>query len=475
MAPTATPSVSVPGEALTLRAVIARAIAANRDLRTARSALLQARMGQSIADSTVFAPTLSAAYTAYNGEGDNGTGRIALTSKALGFEIEPYVRMGYIPDGRVPTDPVGLPDSYGTAAGLTISRKLFAISEHINQRLPISEADAATYAAANRLVLAGRELERRATEQFLAVQRADTRLAVRERRLRDAREFLDSVRDRITHGFASPLDGLYAEIDLNQAEADLIADRTAQASAMEQLDNLLDRPVTAPLTLAPEVIDDARVAAIPTPDLDRDTKAVLAGHESLGTAAKQAELLALQLRVQRDRLWPDLTAALSAERGATGDAPFDARDSLGNTVALTVTWTMPLDGWRADRARFNQICKQIEDQERSAASLRADLEIRLRDAWRQIDAQRRQVALSTRRLEIERLRLDATLRRYETGAVDNLEVTRAKQSLDNAEIAVLDARIALVLADAQYRALLPMTPTPVAAEAPEAGAHREGP
>ncbi len=465
VAPVAIPTVGTP---LTLAELIARAMTSNRALRDARSALLQARLGRTIANTTVFAPTLSASYTAANGDGDNGAGRVALTSKALGFEIEPYVRMGYVPNGRAAADPNGPTDGYTSAAGIAISRRLFAIAEHVRQRLPITQADIAIYSAANNLVLAGRDLERRATTSFFAVQRAQTRLEVRERRLRDAKEFLATVRDRITHGFASPLDGLYAEIDLNQAEADRIADLTTLASAKEALNDLLDRPVTVPLALVPEVLDDVRVAAVPERDLTHDTAAILANHETLGNEAKQAELLALNLRIQRDNLLPDLTAALNAERRADGSAPTDTRDGLENVVSLTVTWTMPLDGWAADRARYAQIGKQIEDEERRARGLRSDLETRIRDAWRQIDGQRSQVGLSTRRLEIERLRLDATLRRYETGAVDNLEVTRAKQALDSAEIAVLDARISLLLADAQYRALLPMTPTPVASEAPEA-------
>lgn len=468
------PVVAAVPAGLALQEVIDRAIAANRDLRTARSALLQARLGRRIATTSVYAPTLSAEYTAFNGEGDNGAGRIALTSKALGFEIEPYLRMGYLPHGREAIDPARDDDGYTTAAGISIGRRLFAISEHINQRLPITQADLAIYSAANSLVIAGRDLERRATESFFAAQSADTRLGVRERRLADAKEFLATVRDRIAHGFASPLDGLYAEIDLNQAEADLIADRTALAAAKERLNDLIDRPVTTPIAIVPEVIDDARVAAIPVRDLAADTAAVLAGHESLGTAAKQAELLALQLRVQRDNLWPDLRAALAAERRAEGAAPFDGRDQVGNVVALTVTWDMPLDGWRAARASYEQIGKRIEDQERAAAGQRSSLETRLRDAWRQIDAQRRQVGLALRRLDIERLRLDATLRRYETGAVDNLEVTRAKQAVDNAEIALLDARVSLVLGDAAYRALLPMTPTPLIGEAPEARSADKG-
>ena len=47
------------------------------------------------------------------------------------------------------------------------------------------------------------------------------------------------------------------------------------------------------------------------------------------------------------------------------------------------------------------------------------------------------------------------MRKYEQGDVDNLEVTRAKQDLDAAEIRLLDARIDLRLAIAEYESILP--------------------
>lgn len=455
--------------ALSLRDAIARALVTNRSLRTTRSALLQARLGRGIAATTVFSPTLTTSYTAYNGDGDTGTGKIALTSKALGFEIEPYLRFGYDPTIRADGS-----DQYGTAAGVTISRKLFNIAEHVRQHLPITQADIAIYSAANNLVLSGRRLERDVTAAFFAVQRAETRVAVRERRRIDAREFLATVQDRIAHGFASPLDGLNAELDLNQAESDLLSDRTELEQARESFNDLLDRPVIAPLVIAPEVVDQARVASILVRDVDGDVRATLSGHEELGVAAKQAELLALNLRIQRDQLMPQVTAALNAERAATGTAPGDTRDGIDNSVALTVTYTMPLDGWRADRARYEQITLQIQDQERQVIGLRNDLEQSLRNSGRRIEQNRRLLALAEQRLAIERTRLEATVRRYETGAVDNLEVTRAKQSLDNAEIALLDARVTLVTADAEYRAILPLTPTPVRVDAPEASIPETG-
>ena len=450
--------------AVSLHDAITRALVTNRALRTSRSALLQARLGRTIAATTVFTPTLTTSYLATNGESDQGVGRVSLKSKALGFEIEPYLRFGYDPKQRADGS-----DQYGTAAGVNISRKLFNIAEHLSQRLPITQADIAIYNAANNLVLAGRQLERQVTESFFAVQRADTRVEVRVRRRTDAREFLATVQDRIAHGFASPLDGLYAELDLNQAEADLLADRTQLEQAREAFNSLLDRPISSPLTIAPEVIDQERVAAIVIRDVEADVRATLISHETLGEAAKQAELLAINLRIQRDQLMPQVLAAVNLERAATGDRTFNGTDTVDNSASLSLTYTMPLDGWRAERARFEQLTFQIQDQERQVTDLRDELEQSLRNTGRRIEQNRRLLGLAQQRVGIERTRLDATLRRYETGAVDNLEVTRAKQSLNDAEIALLDARIALVTTDADYRAIMPMTPTPVRADAPEAG------
>lgn len=454
---------SEPG-AISLADAIARALTTNRSLRNSRSALLQARLGRNIAATTVFTPTLTTTYIATNRDGDGGAGRVALTSKALGFEIEPYMRVGYAQSQRFDGT-----DQYGTAAGVLISRKLFNIAEHLAQRLPLTEADIAIYNAANNLVLAGRQLERQVTDAFFAVQRADTRVAMRILRRTDAREFLTTVQDRIAHGFASPLDGLYAELDLNQAEADLLADRTQLEQAREAFNSLLDRPIATALIISPEVIDAARVAAIPVRDVDADVQATLNNHETLGEAAKQAELLAINLRIQRDQLMPQVTAGVSVERAAQGTRTFNGSDGVDNSVALSLTYTMPLDGWRAERARFEQLTLQIQDQERQVTSLRDDLEQSLRNTGRRIEQNRRLLGLAEQRLGIERTRLDATLRRYETGAVDNLEVTRAKQSLSDAEISLLDARIAVVTTDADYRAITPMTATPVRADAPEAG------
>ena len=455
---------SIDPAAMTLREAIARALVTNRALRTSRSALMQARLGRSIAATTVFTPTLTTSYVATNREGDQGTGIVSLRSKTLGFEIEPYMRLGYNPSLRVDGS-----DQYGTAAGVNISRKLFNISANAAQRLPLTQADIAIYNAANDLVLAGRSLERQVTDAFFRVQRAEASVDVRLRRRADAQEFLATVQDRIAHGFASPLDGLYAELDLNQAEADLLADRTQLEQARETFNSLLDRPVSAPLAIRAEIIDAARVAAIPVRDVEADIRATLTSHETLGEAAKQAELLAISLRIQRDQLMPQVLAAVNLERAATGKQPFNGTDTFDNSASLSLTYTLPLDGWRAERARFEQLTLQIQDQERQVVSLRNDLEESLRNTGRRIEQNRRLLGLAEQRLGIERTRLDATLRRYETGAVDNLEVTRAKQSLNNAEIALLDARISLVTTDAEYRAITPMTPTPVRSDAPEAG------
>ena len=86
---------------------------------------------------------------------------------------------------------------------------------------------------------------------------------------------------------------------------------------------------------------------------------------------------------------------------------------------------------------------------------RRDLEKRLLSKMRSIQRWNTTVTLSTERLEAEQRKLEATLKRYETGTTDNLEVTRAKQAMDDAEVSLLDARINRIVAVAEYQTMIP--------------------
>jgi outer membrane protein TolC len=163
--------------------------------------------------------------------------------------------------------------------------------------------------------------------------------------------------------------------------------------------------------------------------------------------------------VQRDLLAPQITAAATAQRNLTGHAPFDGVILDDNVYSLTLTWSQPFDFDAGAFARLRQIQDEIHEKTLALHEAQDDLERQLRDAWRRRAQLAVTVALAEQRLAAEQGKMAATMSRWKSGAIDNLEVTRAKQELDSAEIALLDARIDHATAIEAYRAILPAATT----------------
>ena len=423
------------------------ALTQNRGYLQRESARDRAEFGQDIARSQVYAPTLHADYTRRRDGLDDGGVRAEASMPLLGFEVRPFATSGWTERA----DPAAA-DAYDSSVGVTVSRRLLALHEHVRQRLPITQAETDFFTAANDLVLQAKQLELDANRAFFAAQNAAARVRVRERRVTDARQFLAFVGENVKQGFKAPVEELFASISLNQAEADLVRERAALRDASERLLSVLALPISAPVDLIDEDV------SIPPPAparLEADLARLNAEHEELANLRARIELARERLKVTRDAQLPVVTAGVTAERRYIGDRSFDGGAAEDDTLALTLSLDMPLDLQRAERARYRQGRAELKELELGQQESEARLEGDLRSVHRRIERLLLTVQLAERRLAAERSKLDATLKRYEAGAVDNLEVTRAKQELDDAEVGLLDARIELALAAAEYRAKLP--------------------
>lgn len=468
MAPPAEPPPAAPASAataapepLTRSACVREALRANRPYRNAESAFARSGLGIAVAAAQVFAPSLTAAYTVDNDPENAGSARVGIKSTAAGFDIEPYVRFGYDQNRTTPAGGPYLSD-YESAAGIAVTRKLFNISESLRKRLPVSQAERAYWSAANDLAIRARQLEYDAARSFLEVQRNEARVAMRRRSTAQTAEYLAAMKDQVAKGFKAPLEQLNAEISANQDQADLVSDETADRNAREALNQLLGRPVTAGVAITPEDLA-AATAAVPEPPLERDVVRITSQHESLGTRRLDIDNAIEQVRIQRDQLMPQVTAALTAEEVRSGSTTFnreEGRDGRDRRAALTLTWELPLDGWRGARGQLAQAERQLQELGRQLEEDRDALERRLRAIHRRLEQLRRSEALAVARLDAERARQEATLRRWQAGAVDNLEVTRSKQTVDTAELNLLNTRVDLLLAWAEYRSLLPVKLAP---------------
>ena len=431
-------------EVFSREACVRQALTANRAYLQRAGARERARLGVEIAHAERYRPQLTADYTAATEAADGGSARVAadLPVPIIGVNVTPFATSAW-DDGS---------DVYRSAYGVAFSRRVFALSEAVRQRLPLSQAEVDYLAAAFELLAEAKRLERDVTRNFLAVQNAQARVKVRLARVADARAFLDNVEQNVQHGFRPAADRLFAEISLNQAQADLVRELANERDAMERLLNQLGLPLASQVVLRPEDLDT--LPALPG-DFATDMALTLHAHEDLMVQSARQELVRERIRVATDEVAPHVTATFTAERRLEGNEAFGDNLDADNRLALRVDVSLPLDGQRVERARLSQLRRQLADQQLAYDDILARLEQDLRAAWRAWERGRTEAELAAARVVTERARLEAVLARYEAGEVDNLEVTRAKQALDDADVRLLDARINLANTVAEYRALLP--------------------
>ncbi len=438
------------------------ALWSNRPFLIKHSMWDRARLAETVALSQVYAPQLTANYTVSN-HLDSATASVASPTLApitntvgvseplLGFMLQPFVTSTWNQSGDAAT---GL-DSYTSSYGITVSRMLFNVYERIRQRLPLTSAETNYYIAANNVILQGKSVELDTATAYYNVLRALEHVRIRQRRVEDAVEFLALVEDNVKHGFKAPFETLTAKLDLNQAQTDLVGEQATLKDAVEHLARELGVAVPSALAIAPEDISAGR----PMPDLADDLRRAQRFHENLGNQVASLALTLDNLRVSRDQLAPQISAGVTAQAFRVGHQPFAGDLQSGASYALVFSWSDPLDFKSAARAQMHQLEDQIYEQTLTLREAQDDLEQQMRSTWRKIDQLRNTVALSAERMDAEKGNLDATMSRWKSGAIDNLEVTRSKQDLDSAEVQLVDSRCDLAIAYESYRAILPAPTT----------------
>jgi outer membrane protein len=428
---------------LRLEHCLALGISGNRSLARRRSALERAFHGRDIAETEVFLPELTASYTSEAGDNEVLESRVELDYTGFaGFSVRPFVSVER--DNSVA-------DTNSTSTGITISRPVLALHEHIRRRLPITRADRDILVAENDLRLAGRDLRLDIVRAYYDVQRARLRLGVRKSRVTDSQEFLEVTQKRVDTGFSAPVDIVNATINLNRAQADLIAEETNVENARDSLRQVLGLDLNDALGLAPYEPGAPGFEF----DVKVDSLHMMAFHETLLNQRLAIDFADKELDIQRDRVRPQLDLSLTAERRSDSDSFFSGRDRSADDYRVELTYQTTLDFKKSARARMEQLLLSQEERHSSLKDAEVNLHRRLREAARRIEQLRLRIDLAEARLKSEQDKLTATLARYERGNVDNLEVTRAKQTVDDAQISLIESQINLVLAIESYRAILP--------------------
>jgi outer membrane protein TolC len=270
------------------------------------------------------------------------------------------------------------------------------------------------------------------------------RLEVRKFALEVAQKLLDENKMRKQVGTATNLDVLQADVGVATAQRDIIVAQKAVSDAEDALLSLIN-PFQFEAAIGPLAVPDlgkVDVSFDHSYKLARDNSPDLA---SSRLAIKQYEI---DLAVARRNRLPQLdlvgSAGYDAARGDFGRA-------LGNTLSqddhdwsIGATLTYPW-GQRRDKATLANAKATLDARQVGHEQLDQTVLVQVRTAVRSVETSDEGVRITTLATKLSEQQYELEKARYDQGLSTFRRVQEAKEDLDNARIAELDARVSLRL------------------------------
>jgi outer membrane protein TolC len=219
------------------------------------------------------------------------------------------------------------------------------------------------------------------------------------------------------------------------AETDLLSARTSYEASVDEFKLRLGLSTSDPVIIA-----DAEPPFEPV-RLDPDSAVAVALHNRLDliTADEQLEDSERSLRIARNGLLPDLTLGAGYGLGGDDDQLLDAvPDSPSSSFSLALQ--LPLNR-QGERNAYRSALIALDRARRDYTLLLDNTERDILDQLRQLERVEQQIDLQTQQIEQEQRAVAVTEIRYEAGDVDNRDLLDARQSLVDAQNALIDLKV----------------------------------
>jgi len=279
-------------------------------------------------------------------------------------------------------------------------------------------------------------------QAFFNTLAADEFIRVSQTRLQRADEQLKVAKEKLAAGSATRSDTLRSAVEVGNARLQLLNAETSQASTRAALSRLIgyDGPVQA--------VADSGLFMMDPPDTAALREELLRTAPSVIAAEANAKAAAASVGVARAAYFPTLRGSFSQNWTGTQVGALDDRWSGG----LSLSWTL-FNGFTREGAvtRSNvsreSAAAQAEDARRQASAQLTQQLATLASARAQIDISRASLAAAQEDLRVVQ-------ERYRLGAATIVEVLTSQETLDQAEVDFIRARLDFLVARAQLEALL---------------------
>lgn len=278
---------------------------------------------------------------------------------------------------------------------------------------------------------ASEEAAERGALAYLAVVRAEARIAARSADSALAAELVDIARQQVQAGVGIALDVTRAQAHLADARARLIATRSDRDRGLLQLKHELALAAEAPITIADSLADPG------SEEFDEDPSGLLQAALARRADFLEAQALSVsastQMRAARAERYPVIS--LFADQGRNGKDV----DRLLDTYSYGIQVSAPLfDGFRASSRSAEQKGRQREAEARMADT-RRQVETDVRSALLTLRATREEVAAAQARLTLAEQEVAQARELFKAGISGNSDVINASIGLNGARDLVIDA------------------------------------
>jgi outer membrane protein TolC len=285
-------------------------------------------------------------------------------------------------------------------------------------------------------------------EAYCEVLRAERLVAIAEGSAAKAKRLRESSGVRARVGLATELDVLRADLVASQAEASLLTFREDRDNALDALASIMGRAAGSVTQLAGIDFD-----AVGEPPADTADALIASAQASRFDAREARERIRDARRgeaVARWNLLPSMNLDASYTRRGLGAGAFGPYGDMMSGFRFGLGTTYSLD--RSDEsAAAASAAVSVRAAEREAQEVERRVADEVRRAFRSgvrarlaVDLQHRAVGIAERQLRLAQIR-------YEQGVAGNFDMIDAQHGLDEAEAALVNARIDRFLADLALR------------------------
>ncbi|MCK5803942.1 MAG: TolC family protein [Lentisphaeria bacterium] len=354
----------------------------------------------------------------------NYTGKADVDAQSVGHDASLKKRIVGGFDATVSTGLEDDREGTGDASYVTLklSKKLLGTdSTFFSTRKSIEDSLTEELKTLNELHRQRREVAYRVTAAFYQVIRNLQSKTVVERSLARARRNLENAIER-----EKPLDISTARIQVPDNELSLLKAERSIANGLDTLKVIMGMPVAQSLNILSEF-----QFTIAKTDIRIDTGFAMDNFETLINNRLDDRKLRGDVRIAKQELWPDLNASVTQGWDTASDSHNFRGGDDSLLFSLGLSWKL---GRRKDRAEWRKKINSLRRNSRNWSLLSErkrqklfDLSRQLDERARNIDLQRRKIALVTRQVELY-------VDRYENGEIDILEFIRSQNDLENAKV-----------------------------------------